>query len=318
MISVIMSTLNTNKEMLKSSIDSILNQTYKDFEFLIMIDGGNDDEFIKKNYNDNRIKILKHQKSIGLTKSLNELIKISKGKYIMRMDSDDISLPNRFEEQIKYMEKNQDVVLCSTYAQKFGNDKGHIRNIFNDKELKCSLLFDTSLVHPSVCIRKSVLIDNNLLYDEKYIYSQDFDMWSRVSDYGNVHIIPKVLLKYRIHNKQISTDKLEQQRKYFKEILTNILKNKTNLYSKENVEYLFLLNNFNNINNLEQLINFLELLEKDKKLLQSGYSKKSLKNVLNYKISTTILKTKNIKLIIKYINRIIRITNFKYYLKKII
>lgn len=316
MISVIMSTLNTSEDMLKSSIDSILNQTYKDFEFLIMVDGGKDDEYIKNNYNDDRIKIFKHQESKGLTKSLNELINLSKGKYIMRMDSDDISLPKRFEKQIKYMEKNQDVVLCSTYAKKIGNAKGYICNVFNDKELKCSLLFETSLVHPSVCIRRSVLIDNNILYDEKYIYSQDFDMWSRLSDYGRVHIIPKVLLKYRIHNKQISTDKIQQQRKYFKEILTNILKTKTNLYSEENVEYLSLLNK-SDASNLDSLIKFLSLLQKDEKLLQNGYSNRALKNVFNYKISTTILKTKDIKLIIRYMYKIFKIANIKYYLKKI-
>ena len=119
LVSVIMSTLNTKEEYLIPAIESILNQTYKNLELIIVIDGGNDDILIKKAFDDNRIKFIKHDTPMGLPYSLNEAIDMCKGDYIARMDSDDISLKNRISEQVNYMNKHREIDICSVFYIKF-------------------------------------------------------------------------------------------------------------------------------------------------------------------------------------------------------
>ena len=119
-ISVIMSVYNEPKEYLIRSIESILNQTFKDFEFIVILDNPKNEiaRNIAKEYSlkDERIVFIKNEENIGLTKSLNKGISISKGKFIARMDADDISHPKRFEEQISFLNKNNEYGLCGTKA----------------------------------------------------------------------------------------------------------------------------------------------------------------------------------------------------------
>ena len=116
LISVVMSNYNTPINYLKESIDSVLNQTYSNFEFIIIDDGSTDDslKFIKS-YDDPRIKLIVNEENIGLTKSLNKGLKAAQGEFIARMDSDDICYPERFEKQIEYMRKHPDTTVCGTW-----------------------------------------------------------------------------------------------------------------------------------------------------------------------------------------------------------
>lgn len=325
LVSVIMSTYNTNDEFLKSSINSILNQSYTNFEFIIVCDGSMRDIEIINKYNDNRIKIIKHDKNMGLPYSLNEAIKIAKGKYIARMDSDDISLSNRFEKQVKFLEKHKDIDICSMFV-KFIGDANNV-NIFpftNDKLIKIHLLFFNIITHPLVMIRKEFLLDNNIHYNEEYKYSQDYELWSQCINKGRFAIIPRIGLYYRIHNKQITIEKKNEQFEFFKKIVKNNLKSFKNINIEENIENIVLLFSTKenvNINKLIVLSKFVDQIVNE----NTVYKEKYLKKVLYLKIFNKTIKSKlivkNFKSIIK--NKILRkqiftFSNIELNAKKII
>lgn len=290
LVSIIMSTLNTKKEFLNQSIESILKQTYKNFEFIIIVDGGNDEETISE-FNDKRVKLVKHNFSQGLTKSLNEAIKISRGKYIARMDSDDISLRNRLKIQVEFMEKNPDIDISATYYKRIGEQRGNVKEIFNrPKQIRCKLFFTNVIAHPSVMFRKSFLVNNKVEYDEKYIYSQDFELWTRCSKIGQIQIIPRITLKYRIHKNQISTEKYDIQSKLYCSVLKRNLSELE--IEEENLKYLLELNGRKKIDNKEKLKRFIrEVNEKNK--TKKIYDNKELKRILHLYYIIALLK--NIK-----------------------
>ena len=176
LVSVIMPTYNTPEEYLKKSIESILNQSYSNIEFIIICDGCIEDEKIIENYKDNRIKIIRHTKNEGIAKSLNKAIDIAKGKYIARMDSDDISLKNRIKMQVQYMEKNKNIMVCGMDAKCIGETK-RIKSTYNirPQEVEIQLLYMNCMIHPTVMLRKSFLDENNIRYNEDFQCSQDLN-----------------------------------------------------------------------------------------------------------------------------------------------
>lgn len=213
-ISVIMSVYNTEEEYLLEAIQSILNQTFKEFEFVIIDDAS--DSYVKKiieSFNDTRINYIRNDENIGLTKSLNKALHASSGKYIARMDADDISFCNRLELQYKYMEVHKKTVVLGTLAIRTDNNKvvGFIPNS-NQEVIKAKLLLDNiDLIHPTAFIRNEVLKENKIVYDEKMKKSQDYGMWVDCIRYGKIESLPTILLKYRIHEKQISMAGKENQ-----------------------------------------------------------------------------------------------------------
>ena len=225
LVSIVMATYKTEKDYLNKSIKSILTQSYRNIEFIIVCDGDKDEyEYINKNYYDSKLRIILNEKNEGLAKSLNKGIKISRGKYIARMDSDDVSLRNRIKEQVKYMERHKEINICSMYAKCIG-DVNLIKGSFYIKpqEIDVQLLFTNCIIHPSVLIRKKFLLENRITYNEDYICSQDYELWSRISN-CNMVILKKIGLLYRVHKSQVSNSKSEIQRQLRKEIVKNRLK----------------------------------------------------------------------------------------------
>ena len=213
-VSVIMATYNTEKKKLMDAIESILNQTYKEFEFIIVCDGLVKDYEIVKRYSDNRIKVIFNDSNIGLARSLNKALAISTGKYIVRMDSDDISLKNRIELQVDYMEKNPDIVVSDMRALCFGSYNGLKYNLFSKPdEIQVQLLYKNCLIHPAAIIRSEVLKKYNIRYNETFEVAQDYELWNRLVKYGKITQLKKIGLKYRVHSKQISIDRRELQNK---------------------------------------------------------------------------------------------------------
>jgi glycosyltransferase involved in cell wall biosynthesis len=208
LISVVMSVYNEKIEWLHESIDSILYQTFSDFEFIIVNDNPNrtENSNILKEYQkkDNRIVVITNEQNIGLTKSLNKGIKIAKGKYIARMDADDISLPMRFEKQVEIMENNPDIIVCGSKIKVFGEKKTLFISPEKSDEIKNLLLKRSSVCHPTAFIRRKILIENDILYDEHYGYTQDYKLWIDLCDFGKFCNIQKVLLRYRTSKSQIS------------------------------------------------------------------------------------------------------------------
>ena len=167
MISVIMSTFN-NEDTIKSSVKSILNQTYTDFNLLIIDDDSKDSTFdILKvlESNDKRIKIFKNSENIGLTKSLNKLINLSNKKYIARQDADDISLPKRLELQVKYMEASN-LLACTTLAILMDSDKVRPK-ISHYLPQKIVIKRKNPFIHGTLLVKKSLMEDIGL-YDENF------------------------------------------------------------------------------------------------------------------------------------------------------
>lgn len=197
-VSVVMPVFNAEKYLI-SSIESILNQTYLNFEFIIINDGSTDNSLeIIKQYKakDDRIVIVSRENK-GLSFSLNEGILLSKGKYIARMDADDISLENRLQKQVGFMENNLDIGVCGSWIKIFEDEiDGHIWKLpYSDDECKVVLFVGCCFAHPTVMIRKNILDTYGVQY-KKHL-AEDYGMWvclSKITKFANMQ---EVLLLYR-------------------------------------------------------------------------------------------------------------------------
>ena len=217
-VSVIMSVYKEPKEWLCQSIDSILNQTLSDFEFIIICDNpaGHDNLALLRDYErkNERIKLIVNEENIGLTKSLNKGLAVAKGRYIARMDADDISTPTRFESQYQYMEANPQVNVLGTAIKYFGRGawkKGTDGIRYTDEDIRAQMLLDNCIAHPTVFIRKSVLDEHGLTYDENYRQSQDIRLWEQLMPYGEFANLKEKLLKYRLSDQQITKSRASSQ-----------------------------------------------------------------------------------------------------------
>ena len=295
-ISVIMSTCNVDEEFLKLAIISILNQTIKNIELIIVNDGGQNLKTIQE-FKDNRIIIINHQDTKGLPFSLNEAISISKGKYIARMDSDDISKLDRLQIQKKYLDKNPHIDVCSTFYKKFYEENDFIINPFyNCKYIGAQLFFRNVIAHPSIMLRKNFLIENNLRYSQEYRYSQDFELWTRCLKKGNIGLIPKLGLYYRIHENQIRSSKKEMQKSLYNSVLIRNLKELE--LDESNLIYIEMLNGNNEDIDFEKLFNFINIAIEKNKFFKI-YDEKAFKNILYNKCFKLILRKKKFKFLTK-------------------
>lgn len=205
-LSVVMSVHNGEK-FLKEAIVSILNQTFTDFEFIIIDDGSIDNsKKIIEDFDDKRIKLIS-RKNKGLTVSLNEGLNLARGEYIARMDTDDISHPRRFETQINFLDKNPKICLCGTWAKmidKNGNEIGEYKTPVNSKEIRRGIFWHNPFIHSSIMIRRKTL--NKVGgYNEKYKTAQDYELWSRLVPKYQTANLPEFLLKYRFLQTNITT-----------------------------------------------------------------------------------------------------------------
>lgn len=227
LISVVMSVYNGEKYV-SEAIESILNQTYGNFEFIIINDGSTDKTDDILNFylkNDDRIKIFNNIQNKGLIYSLNKGLEIAQGKYIARMDADDISENNRFEKQIEYLEKNKHIALCGTYIKIFKNSNILLRKVMRTetdfRKIKFKLLFRNYIAHPTVMIRKEIIDRYNLKYNCEDKGMEDYGLWLHLSKYENIAIISESLLKYRVSNFSITSNVIKNI-DYYKSILNNL------------------------------------------------------------------------------------------------
>jgi glycosyltransferase involved in cell wall biosynthesis len=214
-----MSVFNHEK-YLQKSIDSILSQSYKNFEFIIINDGSNHSvkKILRKNQlQDKRIKIVTNKKNIGITKSLNIGIKMAKGYFIARQDSDDVSISTRFEEQLKFFKENKKIIMCGTNGILIDNKDFFLKNIRrlekDHTKIKKKLIYENQFIHSSVMIKKKNLQKVNG-YQEKFKYAQDYNLWSRLSMQGSLGNVNNRLIKIRQHNQSITNNKKKEQTYY--------------------------------------------------------------------------------------------------------
>lgn len=208
MVSVLMCNYNTNKAFLKEAIESILSQTFKDFEFIIVDDGSTDDSLAYiKEFKDDRIRILENKANRGHAGALNVGIQEAKGKYIARMDSDDISLPTRLEKQVAFMEANEGIIVSGTWFCRFDHRQKDIcHRIRNMDEYRIHLLFSNipAVNHTSAMYRADVFRKYNIKYRENYFSAEDYRLWVDASKYGDFKIVEEVLVRYRVHPDSMS------------------------------------------------------------------------------------------------------------------
>lgn len=238
-ISVVMPVYNVEISMLEEAVNSILSQTFQDFEFIIIDDASNDDTYNYLNgIKDERIILIRNSEHLGITKSLNIGLKEAKGKYIARMDGDDISLPQRFEKQYEYMESHPDVIVCGTGVEIFGErSKKYCRKISDPESYRVLLLFtNPGPMHPTAFFNRELLLRYHITYDERLECAQDYGLWTVISRYGNVFNLNDILLRYRTHNRQISSAHVEKQIACDKLILEGLLKELLGSVTKEEIE----------------------------------------------------------------------------------
>lgn len=221
LVSVIMSNYNTPEDYLRSAIESILKQTYQNFEFIIIDDCSTDDSLsIIESYSDKRIRIIKNEQNLGITKSLNKGLAIAKGEFVARMDADDISFENRFEKQVEFLKNHPDYIVCGTGVELIGDweskhtNKFICRTIPQKEEFRIHLLFGNypNIIHPTAMFNRSLLIKHNITYNENYPLAQDYRMWVSCSEVAECANLQETLLYYRVHGKAVSSDKKEMQK----------------------------------------------------------------------------------------------------------
>lgn len=193
---------------IRKSIDSILAQTFKDFELLIINDCSpdNTDEIVES-YTDFRIRYIKNARNLGISASSNLGISLAKGKYIARQDHDDIAFPNRLQLQYEYMETHPDIGVCGTGFRTFEKKHKTVIHPQDNTSIKAYLLFKCALAHQTTLIRKELLQQHNLRYDETFQASNDRKLWIDAAPYTKFHNLPIILLKYRVHKDMTSKTK---------------------------------------------------------------------------------------------------------------
>ena len=292
LISVIFPIYNASN-YLDESLQSILSQTYKDFEVILINDGSTDDSLDKcKKYQkeDSRIKIInnKHQ---GLTKSLNDGIKFSTGKFIARQDADDISKVNRFEKQINWFSSSNNRVLCGTNGYVVSpNGKIRQNNVitFSHDKIINKLKYTNCFMHTSVMFLRLAAEKFNF-YNENLKYAQDYDLWWKLSTLGEVGNIPEKLVTVKRLKDSITLNKANEQ---------------TTDFISSSVEYLKHMNMINKSTGLKKSVNY--GANEHKKIMEFFYND-SLDSKIKFKDLTLKEKISSIKYFNLYIRKISKI-----------
>ncbi len=216
-ISLIMSVYN-GEDYLRDAIESVLNQTFRDFELIVINDCSTDKTYeILKRFAelDERVKVHTNEVNLRLPSSLNKAISFAQGKYIARMDADDICLPQRLEKQYKFMENNPNVALSSCRFMTLANgvfSSGGCGGKSDNESLKALLLVTNPILHPGIIAKADAI--KSLCYDKSFTCTEDMELWTRFIMAGyEVRIMPEYLMIYRLHDKQITETTLEKQHK---------------------------------------------------------------------------------------------------------
>lgn len=313
LVSVFITVYNAEK-YISEALESILMQTYSNLEIIVVNDGSTDNSLeIINSYEDKRIKVINNKENKGIPFSRNLGLKNANGKYLVIMDADDISTPNRIEKQVEFMEKNPNIVASGTFYQYLG--KTFSRKIkskyIEPEQLKIQVLFSSPIANPTAIIRMDIIRKYNFLYNECYFVAQDYDMWVQLSKVGDLAILPEVLFKYRIGHNNISKLSRTQRAKERKKIIDTIHSDILNFYGfkltfreKELYNHLFSDNpvDFSDlmINNIPHLIKKLELENEQKNIFEKSLFRRVLFDHVLISIGNSNLNIMDqIRLIIK-------------------
>lgn len=210
-VSVLMAVYNTKEQYLREAIESVLAQTFKDFEFILLDDASSDINVKKtiESYSDKRIKYLCNEVNLGIADTRNKLIDLANGEYLAVMDHDDVSLPMRLQKEVDYLDKYPEVGVVSTFIKDIPS--GKIAALFeNDEDIKIQLMHSCAVIHSACMIRKSVLIDSMIRYENAFSPAEDYALWCRLIPVTKFHNIPEILFNYRVH--AANTSKIQNRK----------------------------------------------------------------------------------------------------------
>lgn len=204
-VSVLMPIYNTQESHLREAIESILAQSYIDFEFLILNDSPENTKLdaIVASYSDTRIHYTKNEKNLGITGSRNKLMNMAKGEYFAIMDHDDISLPERFAKQVAFLDEHKDVGVVGTWCQCIVHNVKW-NSLTQHEDIERDLFFGCTIKHPAAMLRKSVLVQHGIRYEEYYSPSEDYALWCRLIGKTRFAVIAEELFLYRDHDTRTS------------------------------------------------------------------------------------------------------------------
>lgn len=207
-VSVLTPIYNTNPMHLRECIDSILGQSFTDFEFIILNDSPDNTEIenIVKSYEDKRIRYYRNEQNCGITASRNRLLELAEGQYLAVFDHDDISTSDRLEKQVAYLDANPDIGAVSANTQWFPQHRitDHPQN---NLEIKAALMHMNVFMHTAMMVRKSILTENNIKYEEKYSPAEDYMLALKLAGCTMLHNLPDILVLYRYDGVNNTTNK---------------------------------------------------------------------------------------------------------------
>ncbi len=253
-VSVILPVYN-GARFLREAIQSILDQTFSDFELIIINDGSTDQsEEMVLSFSDKRIRYVKNHHNMGLIATLNKGLEMASGTYIARMDCDDISLPLRFEKQVEYFRSHPEVGLIGSCFIQFNGEQRRLKKLpLTHNEIKASLLFHSVVAHPTVMWRKSISDEHHLLYELNFPNAEDFRFWCKMSDVTELANMEEPLLLYRIHDQQISIRKADEKEESVRRIQTSQLEKLQIFATEQELECHSRLSNGRGMQKKEQL-----------------------------------------------------------------
>ncbi len=295
-ITVLMPVYNV-ESFIKEAIESVLNQSYTDFELLIIDDCSTDNTLsIIEEIKDDRIKIVRKEKNLGLIHSLNLGFELAQGKYIARMDGDDISVNNRFEKQLEVLENDSNVKVCGCWLQEFGKSNRLVRHKEYHEEIKARLLLSCSMSMGVVMLEREWI--GNVLFDETKKHVEDYDFWSRIAWTGKFYNIQEPL--YRVHEMQVSTQYKSIQLQGdvgIKLFLFKKIEYDSKIFTDELIAKVLLLDKHIEVKELDLLIKWLKnliLLNKKQKVFSQHELKIVLEEMLQSLLFTLYFKCTDI------------------------
>ncbi len=209
-VSVLMPTFNAGKT-LAETVRSVLDQSFRNFEFVIIDDGSTDNtEEVLSGFHDERLRFIRNPANIGIARTLNDGVMHCRGDYICRIDADDLFHKNKIAIQYRFMEQHKDCIVSGTHFRKLKDNKllkwhsKHFLHVSN-AAIRVEMLRNSPLCHPSVMFRKYLFAELGLRYDPEAMHYEDYELWHQASKHGRLHIINRPLLYYRVHSEQIST-----------------------------------------------------------------------------------------------------------------
>lgn len=211
LVSVIVPAYNAERYV-RDCIESIIRQTYRNFEIIAIDDGSTDGTLSAlQAIQDNRLRVVALAKNTGLTNVRNRGVAESRGELIAWLDSDDISHPRRLQLQVEALQ-DPAVDICGSYVQAFGSATDRWQYPCSAAQIRCRMLFDDPLATSSVTMRRSLLVGMDPVFRDDFPPAEDYDLWERIATATNTIILPRYLTHYRVHGAQSSTRGREKQR----------------------------------------------------------------------------------------------------------